>query len=127
MPEKQPPEGDLSAEFRELGKNLSDALRTAWERPERKQLQQEIEQGLKEFGKTLRQEADSFSESPTGQRLKEDADDLRERVRSGQVEEKARSELLEALRTINVQLQKVISRWSVPQEGPAPSETTREE
>ena len=35
MSEKTPPEGNFAEEFQNLGKNLSDALKTAWDHPER--------------------------------------------------------------------------------------------
>ncbi len=112
MTEQQPPESDINAEFRLLGKNLVDALRTAWESPERKRLQQELESGLKELGTSMKREIEKFSESPTGQRLKSEAQEVSERVRSGEVQNKAREELLAALRTLNNEIQKVSEKMS---------------
>lgn len=112
MSEQKPPESDVTEEFRLLGKNLADALRAAWESPERKRVQQEIESGLKEAGTSMMREIEKFSESPTGQRLKSEAQEVRERVRSGEVQNKAREELLSALRAINNELQKVAQKVS---------------
>jgi hypothetical protein len=84
---------DIADEFRQLGENLVQALRSAWESPERQKLQDEIEAGLDQFATTIKQEADSFQESPTGQRLKSDIEDFRQRVESGEVVDKARDEL----------------------------------
>ncbi len=53
MDSSNSPEDRLAEEFRALGKNLADALHTAWERPERKELQLDIERGLKEFGEAI--------------------------------------------------------------------------
>jgi hypothetical protein len=111
MSENPTPENDLVNEFRTLGKNLVEALRTTWESPERKKLEKEISDGLNDLANTLRTEANQLKDSPAGQRLKSDIDDLRQRVRSGEVENQVRSELLGALRTVNQELQKVTSRW----------------
>jgi hypothetical protein len=111
MTENQTPENDLVNEFRNLGKNLVEALRTAWDSPERKKLEKEISDGLNDLANTLNTEAKNFKESPTGQQLKSDMDDLRQRVRSGEVENQVRNELLGALRIVNQELQKVTSRW----------------
>jgi len=127
MSEDTPSEDKLGEEFRNLGKNLVDAFRTAWEAPERKKLQQDIESGLNELGNTLKEEYDTFSESPTGQRLKADVVDMRERVRTGEAEAKVRSDLLVALRTVNEELQKVINRWSASQPSEAGSEAPPEQ
>lgn len=122
MGESNPPEDKLAEEFRNLGKNLMDAFRTAWETPERKKLQQDIESGLNELGNTLRQEYNTFNESPTGQKLKADVEDLQERVRTGEAEAKVRSDLLVALKTVNEELQKVTDRLASRQ----PSESASE-
>ena len=127
MSESTPSEDNLAEEFRNLGKNLMDAFRTAWETPERKKLQQDIESGLNELGNTLKEEYDTFNESPTGQRLKADAEDMRERVRTGEAEAKVRSDLLIALRTVNDELQKVTARWAASQPSEAASEAPSEQ
>lgn len=112
QPEQSTPEDDLASEFRALGQTLAEAMRTAWESPERKRLQEEIETGLNEFGTTLRQESQAFQESPTGQRLKSDFENLQERVRSGEAENRLRQDLIVALQRINAELKKAMDRWS---------------
>ncbi|MCI0521172.1 MAG: hypothetical protein L0Z70_13075 [Chloroflexi bacterium] len=111
MDENIPPRENLGEEFAALGQNLVKALRSAWDSPERKTLQEEIEKGLGELGQTLKSETDRFAQSPSGQRMKEEVEDFHQRVRSGEAEEKARQELLNALRLINSELEKVATRW----------------
>ena len=111
MNENPQNEGNISDEFRAMGENLLKALNSVWDSPERKKLQQEIEDGLNQLATTLKSEASTFSDSPTGQQLKSDFEDLRQRVRSGEAEAKAREELLKALKLINAELDKVTSRW----------------
>jgi lauroyl/myristoyl acyltransferase len=111
MSETEKRENVLADEFRNLGKNLTEVMRAAWESPERKNMQAEIEDGLNELGKSIDQEISSFRQSPSGQRLKSDMEDLNQRIRSGEVTTKAREELLAALKQANAELQKVISRW----------------
>jgi hypothetical protein len=105
---------NISDQLNELGKNLRDALRTAWESDERRKLQQEIEQGLSNLGASLSQAADEFSTSQTGQRMKEDVKDMRERWRTGEARSKIHSDIVEALRKINTELQKTISENPPP-------------
>ena len=126
MSENQTPENDLVNEFRTLGKNLVEALRTAWDSPERKKLEKEISDGLNDLTNTLNTEAKNFKESPTGQQLKSDFEDLRQRVSSGEVENQVRNELLSALRTVNQELQKVTTRWG-ESKGPQSSPPAPEE
>lgn len=109
-------EDNLTDEFRTLGQNLLSTLHAAWERPERKKLQQEIEDGLSELVNTLKNEADSFASSPTGQKVKTEAEDLRQRVQTGEVDTAIRSELLKALQTVNAELKKAASKLGTDQD-----------
>jgi len=52
------------------------------ESEERKRLQSELEAGLSEFSTSIDQAAKDFKESSTGQRIKEEATDLHERLRA---------------------------------------------
>ena len=125
MTEERPNEDTVAEEFRQLGKNLTEVLRGAWDSPERKRLRQEIANGLTDLSSMVRREAEHIRESPTSQRLKAEAEDFRSRIRTGEYENKARQELISALRSINEQLQKASQRWSTERseqattEGPA--------
>jgi ElaB/YqjD/DUF883 family membrane-anchored ribosome-binding protein len=124
MSQTEPRKENLSEEFRNLGENLVGLLRAVWESPERQDLQQEIESGINQLNNTVKTEMDSFSESPTGQRLKSDVQAVNEKIRSGETQEKIRDELLQALKTINDELQKASSRWYEEQGGAGqPSES----
>lgn len=102
--------GNVADELRALGENLLAALREAWSSPEKRKLQEEIETGLVDLGSSLKKAASEFETSPTGQRMKAEMEDFGERVRSGEVESKLRSELLQVLKTVNTELEKVTSR-----------------
>ena len=118
MEDKQNPEESLTDEIYNLGQNLIKTLHAAWERPERKKLQEEIEVGLTELAQTLQQEADNFAESPAGKQMKSDLDELRQKVRNSDAESKVRSELLDAFKVVNTELQKVVTRLSTDDSTP---------
>jgi len=99
--------GNLASEFQELGSNLKKIFLNAWESEERKNFQVELEEGLTDLGESLKQTAQEIHDSETGQRVKAEAEDLRDRVRSGEVEEKIREDLLTALHKVNTELKKV--------------------
>ena len=108
MSEQPQNEGnDIADELRQLGKNIKEALRSAWESEERQKLQQEVKDGLAELGSFLNQAADDLKTTQTGQTIKADIDDLKERWQTGEVENKVRSEILEALQTANRELKRV--------------------
>lgn len=115
MSDQPSPNPNLSDEFRDLGKNLVNAMKAAWDSPERQKLQKELGDGIDQLITTLRMETDTFRESPAGQRLRADVEDLRQRVRSGEIENQVRSEILTALRTLNSELERAAGRWNAPE------------
>ena len=98
---------DIAAEFAEFGQNIKKALQSAWASEDRKNLQAEIEKGLREAGEALKTASSDISHSQAAQTLKTEAEDFQKRVKSGELEAKARSELLAILRMANEQLKKV--------------------
>lgn len=108
--EKKIPNDNINDQLNELGKNLRNALQTAWESEERRKLQKEIEDGLANLGASLSQAAKDFSSSPTGQSLKEDVKDMQERWRKGEVQSKVHTEVVDALRKVNEELQKATKK-----------------
>ena len=108
----------LRDEFHNLGKNLLDTLRTAWDTPERKRLQSELEAGLADLTSTLRTEATNLSQSEAGQKLRGEVDDLRQRVRTGEVETRLRDELFSVLRQANSELERIRTNWAAAQARP---------
>ena len=125
MEENTGPEDNLADEFRNLGKNIVDAVHTAWERPEREKLQEDIEKGLSEFGSAIRQETDKFNQSPTSQRIKSDAEKIKTGFKNGEFETKVRDELLTALQAVNSELEKVKEKFKVSEPEQAPNEETQ--
>jgi hypothetical protein len=112
MSENPKNENNLADEFRNLGQNLIAALQAAWDSQERKQFTDEMVKGIDELGSTIRQEAERFSTSDTAQKIKDEVEEAGEKMRSSETKDKIRQDLLAALQTANLELQKVIDRWS---------------
>jgi hypothetical protein len=112
MSEQQKPENDLRDEFRALGENLKQLFGAAWESEERKKLQQDIKDGMKELGVVLEGFAEDVRSSEVGETIRKEANDFGERVRSGEVEQKAREGILDALQALNSELQKASDKFS---------------
>jgi signal recognition particle GTPase len=104
--------GNLNDELRSMGENLERILRIAWESEERKKTQREIETGLEEMSESLRAAARGFSESDTGREVRAELHEIAAKLRQANLGERAREELLEALRRVNAELTRVAARWS---------------
>ena len=118
MENKEMPEGNLKDEFRNLGKNLVDAIKAAGESPGWQKLSSDIEGGLSEFGTTVKREYETIKDSPTAQQVKSDIDDFQDRIKAGEVEAKVREELITALKAVNSELRKVSEKFSSPEQNP---------
>jgi hypothetical protein len=112
------PNESISDQLNELGKNLRDALQAAWSSEERRKLQQDIEDGMASLGASLSQAARDFSNTPTGQTIKDDVKDLQQRWRSGEVGSKVHTEVVDALRRVNDELQKAAGKNPPPPDNP---------
>lgn len=107
MPQEDTKSQQLKSEFEHLGDNLRQLFVSAWESEERKNFQDELERGLTDLGDSLKQTAKDFKESETGQKVKSEAEDLRDRIASGEVEQKVREDILSVLHKVNAELEKI--------------------
>jgi methyl-accepting chemotaxis protein len=112
MTEDQKPSSSLKDEFEQLGTNIRDALQGAWGSEERKHLSEEIQKGLSEIGNALTKVADDLQQNETVQKVSSEVDEFAEQVRSGEVASKLRAEIVEALQSLNRELEGWIQRWN---------------
>jgi methyl-accepting chemotaxis protein len=112
MTEDQKPSSSLKDEFEQLGTNIRDALQGAWGSEERKHLSEEIQKGLSEIGNALTKVADDLQQNETVQKVSSEVDEFAEQVRSGEVASKLRAETVEALQSLNRELEGWIQRWN---------------
>ncbi|MCJ7825556.1 MAG: hypothetical protein MUP44_11705 [Anaerolineales bacterium] len=104
MTEEKKSMDDIGNEFEKLGENIRQAVHGAWESEERKRISKEINDGLVEIGAAFTRLGDEIAESPGVQRVREEVDDLGERIQSGEVGQKINDELVSLLQTINKKL-----------------------
>ncbi|NIS83218.1 MAG: hypothetical protein GTO14_24130 [Anaerolineales bacterium] len=128
MTEEQKPENELVEEFKRLGENLKNAIEAAWESEERKEISQEVQEGLTKVSQAVEGAVKEVVEGETVQRLRGEVDEFTERVRSGEVRDKVRAELRAALEKINAELEKAAASWTgSEEEAPSEEETPTEE
>ena len=104
MTEEKKSKDDIGNEFEKLGENIRQAVHGAWESEERKRISKEINDGLVEIGAAFTRLGDEIAENPGVQRVREEVDDLGERIQSGEVGQKINDELVSLLQTINKKL-----------------------
>ncbi len=104
MTEEHKTNNEIKDAFRDFGKNLKNAVDTAWDSEERTHVQDQIESGLSDLGSALETFVKDISDSEAGVKLKDGVEDFGERLRSGEVEQKAKADLIKALEYLNTQL-----------------------
>ena len=104
MTEEKKSKDDIGNEFEKLGENIRQVVHGAWESEERKRISKEINDGLVEIGAAFTRLGDEIAENPGVQRVREEVDDLGERIQSGEVGQKINDELVSLLQTINKKL-----------------------
>jgi hypothetical protein len=113
-------ERTLAEEFRLLGENLRTSMHAMWNAPEQQKLRGEISDGLSQIGSSLTEMAEDFRTSETGERIKQEVEDVSDRMKTGEFEQKARSELIKGLEFLNEELSKLKTRWETsPEEAEA--------
>ena len=118
-------ESSLRDEFTTLGENLKSMFNAAWESEERKKFKSEIEAGMRELGTAFTGLADEIRTSRAGETIRQEANEFHERVKSGEVEEKAREEIVKVLKSLNVEISKAVDKMSATEE--AETEDTPQE
>ena len=106
------PQGSLGDDIRDLGKSLGDFFKSAWESEERKNIEEDLTDALNDVADTFRQLADDFTTGETGQQLKAEYEDLRERVETGEFKDKAHSEISKAIQSVKNELDKFSESWT---------------
>ena len=104
MSDSSKPTSALFDELAALGGNLTRLARAAWESPERKKFQGELETALSDLTTSLNRAGLEFLASPTGERLTAELNTVRARIRAGGLETAAYEELTSILQRINTEL-----------------------
>lgn len=111
--EKRAP--DVSDALRDLGRQFAETMQAAWNSQERRELEAEVREGVQYFSEEVQRVFQDAKKSPAAKRVKEEADEVKTRMESGEATRKARSGLVEGLRWLSGELEKLAQQFSPPQ------------
>ena len=120
MTQEPRPSTNLSEELTRLVNQITEAARLAWESEERKRLQAEITDGVKNFSVQIDEAVRKASESETAQKVKTQAEQVAVKAKETDVVDDMRQGLLVGLQALNRELGKMLERL---QSSPAPVST----
>lgn len=112
MNDQKVPEGELKDEFQNLSQNLKNIINTAWESEERKKVQSDIHDGLDELYNAVNNLINELQVKEVGKKVVKEVDDFGERLRSGEVRDKANEGILSALKKMNAELEKASTKFT---------------
>lgn len=117
-PAKEAPVTDVADELKNLGRQFAETLQTAWKSEEKQRVEAEIRSGLKSFAGEVDKVIREARESAAAAKVKEEAANVKERVGSGEVGQKARSGLVQGLQWLSEELGILAQQFSPVEKSP---------
>lgn len=114
---------EVGRQFQALGESLAQAMHVAWENESTQRRVQEMRTGLESMARDIGKAVEDTASSPQGQRFREEAHHTAETLRSAteQAVQEIRPQLINALQTLNDELQRLINRI---EKSPSPDSTS---
>ena len=101
---------NLTEELSKLGNQVAEAVRLAWESDERKRVQADIAEGVKNFSVQLDEAVRKASESEAARKVKLQAEQVATKAKDSDVVDDMREGLLVGLQSLNRELGKLLVR-----------------
>ncbi|MFQ5399760.1 MAG: hypothetical protein ACE5E7_09205 [Anaerolineae bacterium] len=113
---------DIATELKNLGRQLADTLRTAWNSEEKQRVEVEIREGMKSFVDEVDKMIREAKESQAAARVKEEASQVKERVETGEISRKAREGVVQGLQWLSEGLGKLAEQLAPAEKPPTNNE-----
>jgi hypothetical protein len=110
-------------QLRDLGRQMGETLRTAWESEERRKIETEVREGVHIFASELDKVIREVREGDAGQRIREEAGGLKDQVQTGDLGRKVSGGVSQALGWLSTELDKLSKQLAATKEK-APEDVT---
>jgi hypothetical protein len=118
LPPKEKPEGTIREELRQLGEQFGETVRGAWHSEERVRAEAEIKEGFQAFVNEVDKAFRKARQGEAAAKLKEEARQVREDVRAGEFRHKARANMMQGLKWLSVELDRLADRFTPAEKSP---------
>ncbi len=104
---------EVGQQFKVLGESIAQAMRAAWSNEETQRQLREMRSGLESMVNEVGKAINESTSSPQGQKIKAEASRAAENLKSAsqQTVQEVRPHLVNTLKQLNEELQKLIDRW----------------
>jgi hypothetical protein len=114
----QPEKHDVVAELKGLGRQFAETLEKAWSSEERQRFESQVREGVQSFVKEVDTVIRDAKQSPTAEKVRGEAIEIRERVETGELSRKARVSLVQGLSWLSEELAKLAEQFAPPEKTP---------
>jgi 23S rRNA pseudoU1915 N3-methylase RlmH len=126
-PKGTPAEGDVAEALRRFGKQFAETLQAAWNSEQRREVEQEIREGVKHFGAEMEKVLHEAKVSPAGQKVQEEAADIKTSVEQGEFGRKAKSSIVQGLQWFSDELANLAQQLNPQGEADQAENTPKDE
>lgn len=109
---------DVVDEFKNLGKQFGETLRSAWASEERVRFEKEVREGVRSFASEVDKAFMEFKESDVGTRARKEASEVKSKVESAEVADQARAGFAQGLHWFSLELEKLAKRFTPAEKSP---------
>jgi hypothetical protein len=113
---KEEVKSDVSEALRDLGRQFAETIQAAWNSQERREFEEDVREGVEQFADEVQKVFREAKESPTVKRVKEEANEAKEKVETKDVSRKARASLVDGLQWLSQELGRLAEQFSPPAE-----------
>lgn len=106
------PAGDVVESLRDLGRQFAETVRTAWNSQERHNIEAEVREGVKTFADEINKAIHEVREGPAGQKVREEAQEVKKSVESGDLGRKTKAGIVQGLQWLSEELNKLANQFT---------------
>ena len=123
---------DITAELQDLGRQVGETLKTAWNSEERQRFESQVREGLKSFADEIDRVIRDVRSSEVAGRVKTEATGVKEKVETSDLGRKMQQGMAQGLHWMSEELGKLANQFTAPEKSPedvgtAPAEETTED
>jgi len=115
---------DVADEFKRLGRQFAATLEGIFNSEEARRMETEIRAGMKTFAEEVDKTFREAKDSQTATRMKEEATVVKERVESGEMGRKAQEGMVNGLRWLSNELERLANQFTPAKAEQPPAEKT---
>ncbi|MGH2535783.1 MAG: hypothetical protein ACRDHL_00115 [Candidatus Promineifilaceae bacterium] len=114
--------GDVTSDLGRFGRQLGQSIKAAFNSPEWERLEHDFKAGAKAFASEVEQAVQELRASPSTQRAQAEAAEIRGRVESGELADKTRAGIIEGLRRLSQEIDRVADHFAAEKGAKPPAD-----